>query len=666
MANLYKSFVFFNPLKSKPQNSVATMATSAMSATVAIVEDAHCKLRQEQRRISKVDLAAAMKYGSKTKTVTPHGPNKGLERWMFEYRGTTYITDIQCQRQITCWAKGMTFEEIPIMSDRREYLEEHREFLKQHPGNISNHTVFVVDQSGSMKLSDVPGARSRHFAVFSSILLDYLLESIVNPQANNGHDVITIMEMRDSTSVLLENEPLDELTYNKVIRLMNERNPRGQGNFIPAFKSLYSLLASRNHTINHNKFRRGTIEAGSSCKKAETKARVIFLSDGRPSDKKLGCGNFLGQSQSEWVLENVKGGVEQIASSLGKKCSFTFVSFGAASSGRRSHDFLVQLSAAAKQAGSEAEAIDTETSTERLGSVLTSISATATAHCTALAVGEVLEPKRLLAIDEVPLAEQIQQLSEGRRPNLKYFDVISTSNDALKRATFQRVKGQKHWDPVPRGLLTAGADGLAISKRPFAHGGERFAFIAREVVGSKSPLSCRFVGDWLVAKQSSRRYKAETARGFHVMYTKLQKTSGRLAVKFNDRLQHLENSLGCCLPRVEFLECFVYTWAASEVPRPDAKQHQVHWGDTECECLVEPLLDANQSFIKFNNNYGYVGEGAVKADLHEADVKNFMSSQSVHESALVAVSEDEEDEEPQSTTVSQTCLDYFSSASFFF
>ena len=255
-------------------NSIAVMETSTTSA-VSIIEDVHCKLREEQRRISKVDLAAAMKYGKKSVSITPSGPNEGVARLMFEYRGTTYITDSKGERQVTCWAKGLTFPELPIEPEREEHLREHRDFLKKYPSNISSHIVFVVDQSGSMKLSDVPGARNRHFAVFSSILLDYILPSIVEEKADSGHDVMTIMDMRDTTKIILHREPLDELTYYKVVRLMNNTTPGGQGNFIPAFARVHELLAP-------------TPKPSERCVPdySQTRVQVVFLTDGRPSDKK--------------------------------------------------------------------------------------------------------------------------------------------------------------------------------------------------------------------------------------------------------------------------------------------------------------------------------------------------------------------------------------------
>ena len=336
--------------------------------------------------------------------------------------------------------------------------------------------------------------------------------------------------------------------------------------------------------------------------------------------------DFFLATQYDWVLKRVIEGVQRIASSLQRRCTFKFVSFGAASSGKRSHEFLVRLCDAAKSAGAEADAIDTETSTERLGSVLTSVLSTATAHCTALGPGQRLEPRRLLAVDtSLRLQDEIQHLDQSQHPNLKDFDVVSASKNSLGRVLFKKIPDQRHREAEPIPLQSEVADGLAVCKQPFGQGGERFAFIAREVRGANDPSTCRFVGAWLVAKKSSR-IRSEAERGFHVMYTKLQKTADRLARKFNERLLFLENVLSCLLPRVEFLECSVYSWKREEREQLEVKtkEYEVQWLKTEAECLVEPLLDASKEFVKFNSNSGYVGEGAAKEQRQDWHVNQMM------------------------------------------
>ena len=610
-----------------------------------VVSDAHCKLRQEQRRISSVDLETAKRHGTKSVSITPNGPNKGVERFKYEYKGVTFITDKLDGRKITCWAEGLSFHALPIQKERMKDLEDVRKFLRLHPVNITTHTIFVVDQSGSMKLSDVPGARSRHVAVFSAILIDYLLESMMKPEANGGHDVITIMDMRDSTDVVLDREPVDELTYNKVVQLMQTRLPGGQGNYIPAFQRLHQVLCPPPRRWRYS------IRSSKSAPPSQSipQTSVVFLTDGRPSDKKCrdADGELWRLPQAEWVLSKVKQNVLQIASHLGSKSSFTFISFGAGSSRTRNHDFLVELSNAANNGGcKEAQAVDSETSTERLGSILTTVSATTTAHCTSLTTGQALERKRLLSIDQkVPLVKQVELLNARRGPSLLDFDVLSSSNHFLQRVELKKVKGERHRQAVATSFLSARADGLAIFKRPFADGGERFAFLAREVIGSSFPSTCRFVGDWLVAKQTRRHLN--NPRSFHVMYLKLQQAAGRLARKFNQRLEILNRGMRLGLPSLEFIDCSVYTWKCqeTEAPRRGNEFEEVNWL-AEAECLIEPLLDPRVDFTKFNSNFGWVGEGARKDDKNDGEVQRAMQMKHVSFGPVLdAISDDEEEEE---------------------
>ena len=56
---------------------VMVSIASSMDSVVNVIQSEHGKLRQQQRRISSVDLKEAMKRGIQSKTMTPYGPNKG-------------------------------------------------------------------------------------------------------------------------------------------------------------------------------------------------------------------------------------------------------------------------------------------------------------------------------------------------------------------------------------------------------------------------------------------------------------------------------------------------------------------------------------------------------------------------------------------------------------
>ena len=178
-----------------------------------------------------------------------------------------------------------------ISPEQQKQENKHRQFLRSNPGSISEHIVCVIDQSGSMKKSDMPGARNRSMAVFASILLDVLLNSIVSGQGDSD-DVLTLIDMREDATVLLDREPLDVVTYNKIVAMMTEVQPGGQGYFIPALEKLYEILV-------HD-----------SKQGLEHKVHVMFLTDGRPSDR------FVGEDSHIAVLRLSKAAVRRMAQLL--------------------------------------------------------------------------------------------------------------------------------------------------------------------------------------------------------------------------------------------------------------------------------------------------------------------------------------------------------------
>jgi len=56
---------------------MVSVASSLDETVVNVIQSEHGKLRQQQRRISSVDLKEAMKRGIQSKTMTTYGPNKG-------------------------------------------------------------------------------------------------------------------------------------------------------------------------------------------------------------------------------------------------------------------------------------------------------------------------------------------------------------------------------------------------------------------------------------------------------------------------------------------------------------------------------------------------------------------------------------------------------------
>lgn len=101
--------------------------------------------------------------------------------------------------------------------------------------SITSHTVLIIDQSGSMRNSDVPNQRSRSRAVYYTLANDMVLVPLRN-KILSYTDVVTIIEMRDNAEVIWNMEPVSIALYNRLVDLTLKGMGKigGLGNYIPS------------------------------------------------------------------------------------------------------------------------------------------------------------------------------------------------------------------------------------------------------------------------------------------------------------------------------------------------------------------------------------------------------------------------------------------------
>lgn len=113
------------------------MDSNAILLTSIIVMRRCCLARVSSLTLT--DLTR-IRYGHKEPTVGP----EGQPRWKYTYNGVSYVTDETSRHEITSWKS----------EDNRSA------FGPTNYGGLvgcSVHVVLVVDHSGSMRKSDVPG-----------------------------------------------------------------------------------------------------------------------------------------------------------------------------------------------------------------------------------------------------------------------------------------------------------------------------------------------------------------------------------------------------------------------------------------------------------------------------------------------------------------------------
>ena len=217
--------------------------------------------------IEKCDLQTAVKYGLREETF-PH-KRTGERRLKFTYNGVVYITDATATREVTTcsWSSAhFPLHKFDIDESLSRQIGEQKRRINSGETPATSHTVLIIDQSGSMKESDVMGHRSRSRAAYYTIANEMIASPLLKDQLPFT-DVVSIVEMRDEAVVTISKEPIAWELHNKIVELADEPlRARGQGNYmyLPALSTSFNVLQS---TRDKN-----------------CALLLLFLSDGGPSD----------------------------------------------------------------------------------------------------------------------------------------------------------------------------------------------------------------------------------------------------------------------------------------------------------------------------------------------------------------------------------------------
>mgnify|MGYP001202668777 FL=1 len=151
----------------------------------------------------------------------------------------------------------------------------------QDKGAWTSHTVVVVDQSCSMRNTDVESGATRSDAVWITLALTWVQDEIL-AGTRTSTDVLSLVSMRNDSELIVDAEPVDWLLFNKLIVLLRTSMP-GEGDVYSQAIDLAEKCLMRN-TMG-------------SCALA-----LLFFSDGRPSDDH--DDNFPASTKQEWQRYN--------------------------------------------------------------------------------------------------------------------------------------------------------------------------------------------------------------------------------------------------------------------------------------------------------------------------------------------------------------------------
>ena len=539
------------PMKVESNHSVAALpdhvGSGPPTSQITFMETEHGRMRRRQRGIDKKDLQAAKKHGKKTKH---RFKGSSGQFFKYSYKDIHYIVD-KDGKEVTSYATPISLSPVPISFAMQQANTAARE-LKSN--EATSNTVLVVDTSGSMRAADVWGARNRLRAVWLSIALDFLAQRIEAGEALPS-DLVSIVQMGDEPTTLLCNEPCDWLLYNRVVGYLenNAISPRGHGNYCPSLDMANCLLSS-------------SLANSSACA-----VSLVLLTDGRPSDR----------ITHKRTTSDIEATVQNIAEKFGRRLSFSAVGMGDAVQ----FDLLQRLVDICRDFGCQAELQKPSLAAASIGSAFSSAASSL--------MGTKLEMKNR-RIRPIRKESQTKAASVTMFVGPEEFSIypVASVRRLIYRVSFdERGKRRKHFAEAP--FLSRDASFVAISKKPFGEGAERFVYRFFELGADGKTV----VGDQLVAKET-RHILAESHERdclkqgkFIRTFCAAQQISRGLAQKFNALLDRTPKVHATC-PRVSFLDCSVY-----EIESDD--------GETTRSVLVETKLE-HQKWYKWNANNGYV------------------------------------------------------------
>ena len=542
--------------------TTGTSSASVRTTAVTVLSSDHGRMRRAERLIAKRDLQAAKKNAVPEESFN----QRGELRLKYTFADVVYITDATGTREITSWAVPGAGLDVQMKAITQTMKNEHAANVRRSlvVSNWTSHTVVVVDQSGSMRKTDVSGGATRSDAVWLTLALDYIAKRIESGEAA-PMDVISVVVLGQESSLVIDRKPTDWVLFNDVISLLRSQEPFFDGNYLPALDMAEHLLLDNSN---------------GSCA-----LTLFFLSDGKPSDRMQKERTGIPIDIMTRFESMVAARVDSLACRFGRRLTVRTVGFGSPDEDFR---ILKKMASRSAQFGCNSDFHPATLSAESLGSAFASLSTS-------------LTMTKMELTDSGSMQRVVRDVRREAR------DTIDELQLSINWLHYPKIVSRVIWDWqtktwVQVSFHDAAACGAALRTHYFGEGAERLVRKFREVSSS----GC-FVGPLLVAKEGRFQLDVQNADliRFHRVFCATQSRARDLADIFNQRLSMLQERAGLApnTARINFLESSVYVVDDVNLGRVGV--------------LVEKQLD-NSKYKKWNDNQGAVDGEPLPATLLES------------------------------------------------
>jgi Alpha-kinase family len=517
---------------------------------------------------------------------------------MYTYKEIVYVVNEATRQEITSYAKEFDLDRVPITAEMRRAHDVAEARIKSDPSCRKSHTVIVVDVSGSMKKTDIWGARDRLKSVWISIALDFVAHRIEACEAC-PLDVVSIITLEEEPKTVAREWPCDYILYNLIANIHNRSTilPRGHGPFIPALRVAERMLTARPHQ---------------ACALS-----LCLFTDGSPSD-------FIqGNNTKDFYNEMIIYRIQSLAEKYGSKMSFTFIAIG----DQQDFNLLERMVAKAKDYRSKAALVTPSSTLSGMGMAMSSAASSVTESQIELRDAITLTQRKDRSVLRESSAQSAIKLTKVNNQDFEMIPMRRVRRTVYKEWIENKQRKSAFSSMKPQHPHAAF---VAICNRTFGEGGERYAFRFYEVGANGETI----VGKPLVAKesrfvlQSEEGNSSSKARDHFVKeFCKGQQLALRLAEEFNNKLKNIKR-VHPSTPSIKVLDCSVY-----EIQGTDGKTKSV---------LVEERLDES-AWHKWNSNNGYVEGMSRVPDNTPAQLSDAMMKLK----RLDLITEEDEEEEDE-------------------
>lgn len=510
-----------------------------------ILSSLHGRQRRKERGIAKESLEFAVKNGVKRKSDHRCGG------WIFrcDTQGITVVTNRTCTKEITSWVNpcwGINLEKVQIT---KQMEDEHLQAMKdaKNHQNWESHRVVVVDQSGSMRNTDAENMATRSDLVWLCLAVDYIGKNLRSGEAS-CRDFLSLVRLGVEGDCLLTAQPFDWLLYNKIIDLLKDSQPLGDGNYLPA-------LSTAEHLLKLNK-------------NGKCHPQLIFITDGGPSDRQ-GMGFDRPEDYYKYVMSKRIG---ELASKFGSR-----LSFGVFLVCKDRNAVTSQMVSTAKEYSCQTYHVDFGLIPGALGSAFTTMS-TLMASSKSRATDVYTNKLRTFRDDIIREPNTSIHIYLPNEPEWKkYYDIYCLKYDRKANELFAKEK----WV-----VFDKNTSGIAIRDTFFAEGSERAVRRVRAV-----DRKGNFVGEPFVGKESLYDEDDADSISYHKTFLKVQTLAQKYAHLFNKAISRIPGYREECTPIIRFLEPTLIKY--------NQKNNKFQY------LLVEQMLE-HKKYQKWNSNNGFV------------------------------------------------------------